>query len=255
MTRPFPLPHPPADPANPALKLWLDQLRLMLIRLMPIIEASDLEGGSSDVQELEDLDDVSDATPDDNHFLIADGTDWSSSNFEKVLTSPQGGGIQVNASDQVLLALGDDSLALISTGLVTRNKGKSANEGALVVDPGSGLFMEVASQTDAGAMSAEDKRFLDTLGTAVGNGHFEEVFTATTSYVVNHNLGSRPQTTVLDSTGQETQVTVVHTSANSLTLSFKGTLTNHEVICDTAEIQGVISSEETRRFTLLMAII
>lgn len=49
-------------------------------------------------------------------------------------------------------------------------------------------------------------------------------FTATGSFAYNHDLGYEPETSVIDSTGQQVEVEVQHLSTSTIALSFSGTL-------------------------------
>jgi hypothetical protein len=63
--------------------------------------------------------------------------------------------------------------------------------------------------------------------------HFEETFTATDTKSVAHNLGTFPQVTVMDSSGQQIEVEVNWIDLNTVVLNFVGTtLTNAVVVCD-----------------------
>ena len=68
------------------------------------------------------------------------------------------------------------------------------------------------------------------VGASLG-GRFSQTFTNTTSQVVTHNLGLRPNVRVRLSTGEEIGLNITHDSVNQVTLTFSGTLTNAVVNC------------------------
>ncbi len=71
---------------------------------------------------------------------------------------------------------------------------------------------------------------------AVAAGHYEELFSASDEFRVDHNLGGYPQVTVYDRTNREIGVVVDYINNNSLNLLFIGTLTLATVAVDIGTI-------------------
>ena len=61
--------------------------------------------------------------------------------------------------------------------------------------------------------------------------HYEQAFTNQSTVTVNHNLNKKPAITVIDSAGDECEGEVVHTNANTLTVSFSASFSG-TVLCN-----------------------
>ncbi len=70
----------------------------------------------------------------------------------------------------------------------------------------------------------------------VVKGHYEEKFTATATKTITHNLSARPQVIVYDSADREISVLVDYVDANSIKLTFSGTLTDATVVVTVGDL-------------------
>lgn len=69
-------------------------------------------------------------------------------------------------------------------------------------------------------------------GCVTCSGKYRERFTATDSYLIEHNLGSYPQVTVLDSGLCEIETQICHVNYNETVLGFNGTIISGYILAD-----------------------
>lgn len=74
-------------------------------------------------------------------------------------------------------------------------------------------------------------QFLCTIESVSDDKYYEIEFTNETSLLVTHNLGKQPSVTLLDTNGEEHEVSVDHIDNNSCTVSWNGSLSG-KIICN-----------------------
>jgi hypothetical protein len=177
-----------------------------------VLDVNTSNGGFENIY----IEEATSYTPNSNLIEIVDGD-------SNTVFSARSGGVSISGAFYITGNVEVEGLVDgIDIGALSGTGGASI----IGIDNTPGYF------TSSNVQDALDE--IGSLNTQIGTGHYEETFTATSSYTVDHNLGERPQVTVLDSSGNEIACEVQHMSDNSLDLNFKGTITNGDVFCDTS---------------------